>query len=129
MKDWRITDYKITNTDHHDGHDYHIVNAALAGQTDYLVTNDKAFSRGLNLDDFPFEILSSDEFLCLVYESAPELCLQVSHDELRYWQTKKQTDPSIAVNLPKTLRNAGCPIFAEKVRHMVLQINDETYRC
>lgn len=118
LKDFRITDYEIANTSHPDIHDHHVINAALSGNSQYLVTADQEFSDEL-LGQLPFEILTPDEMLLLIFDAAPESCLSVARSEHDYWSRKVESGEVQSFNLPNSLKNAGCPNFAEKVRLLV----------
>lgn len=97
-----------------DPFDAHVHAAAVACGAHYLVT--------FNVTDFPdpegllpYEVLTPDEFLTLVGESAPELVGEVALAMCTYW-LKKNGEAS----LPQRLKKAGCPTFAERVRATLL---------
>lgn len=107
----RIRHYEITHTGHPDPGDWHVVNAALQGNVDYLVTADKKFNRLKDDDALTFETHTADSFLILLDDSAPSVVRSVTADQLAYWRKKKKT-----FNLVTALRDAGAPEFAERVR-------------
>jgi hypothetical protein len=65
-------------------------------------------------------VLTADEFLLLVGDSAPELVAEVAVSMCRYW-FKRSGD----ANLPKKLKDAGCRLFAERVRAHLLANADK----
>jgi len=76
---------------------------------DFLVTtNTVDFTWDDNTS--PYELMSPDDFLVLVDDSAPELVAAVAADMCQYWVDRTGgADPCGA------LRVAGCPVFADRV--------------
>lgn len=102
-----------------DRYDLHIHSAALAAGCHMLITQDKGF---LNLpeehkDELAYEILSPDEFLILLDDSASQFVSSVTKQQSAYW-VKKRSDGKArdAVKLESALRKSDCPKFAERVR-------------
>ena len=92
-----------------DEHDAHVHAAAIACRADVLVTtNTVDFTWDDNTS--PYELMSPDDFLVLVDDSAPELVAAVAADMCQYWVDRTGgADPCGA------LRVAGCPVFADRV--------------
>lgn len=90
--------------------DAHVHAAAVACRADYLVTDD---SKGFVWDDnqSSYEVLTPDEFLVLVDDTTPDLVAAVTQLMGEYWLAQAGE-----AELPKRLRSAGCPQFAERVR-------------
>ena len=95
--------------------DAHVHAAAVACDAGILLT--------CNASDFvwdentsPYEVMHPDDFLVLVDDSAPHLVADVIDQMCAHW-LKRQGD----ADLPKWLRAAGCPRFAERVRRHLLQ--------
>lgn len=92
-----------------DPEDAHVHAAAVSCRADYLVTG--------NIKDFPddgampYEVLTPDEFLTLVDDSSPSLVHLAVRDQTEYWVKRRGE-----ADLPASLRAAGCPSFAERVR-------------
>ncbi len=105
-----------------DRYDLHIHSAALASGCHMLVTQDKGF---LELpeeqkDGLEYEILSPDEFLILLDDSASQFVSSVTKKQSAYWvKSRSESKTRVAVNLETALRKGGCPNFAARVRrHM-----------
>lgn len=107
----RVDDFQVGN-DYlgRDAFDAHVHAAAVACRADILLT--------VNATDFawdenepPYEVLTPDEFLVLIDDSAPELVAEVTVTMCRYWLNR-----SAEADLPKKLKGAGCPNFAERIR-------------
>lgn len=110
----RVDDFQVGDDKGKDALDAHVHAAAVACRADILLTT--------NVADFvwyenesPYEVLTPDEFLVLVDEAAPELVAEVAVKMCSYW-FKRSGD----ANLPKKLKDAGCPKFAERVRRHLL---------
>lgn len=116
----RVDDFEIGDDyKGKDAFDAHVHAAAVACRADILLTTNVAdFAWGEN--ESPYEALTPDEFLVLVDELAPELVAEVSVRMCRYW-FKRSGD----ANLPKKLKDAGCPQFAEWVRRHLLANADK----
>lgn len=97
-----------------DALDAHIHAAAVACRADILLTANTA-DFIWNENESPYEVLKPDEFLLLIDDAAPELLAEVTMSMCRYWFRR-----SGAANLPKKLKDAGCPRFAERVRGHLL---------
>lgn len=97
-----------------DALDAHIHAAAVACRADILLTASTA-DFIWNENESPYEVLKPDEFLLLIDDAAPELLAEVTMSMCRYWFRR-----SGAANLPKKLKDAGCPRFAERIRGHLL---------
>lgn len=107
---YRVDDFTVDSSyQGRDPKDAHIHAAAIACRASYLVTDDTGF----RWDDSsaPYELETSDDFFCIVDESAPQLVRDVVCQQLRYWIRRDGE-----ADLPAKLRSAGCPEFAEIVR-------------
>lgn len=103
-----------------DPHDAHVHAAAIAAQSDKLLTCDSGW-RDLDdevLDELPYEVYHPDSFFVLVDDSAPRVVRAVAVQQARY-QYKRDGE----VDLPAWLRRAGCPTFAEHVRTHMMTID------
>ncbi|RDB48579.1 PIN domain-containing protein [Tsukamurella tyrosinosolvens] len=107
----RIDGFDISHKGHPDRYDWHVVNAAIHGGVDYLVTDDAKFQSLINDDDLTFEPHTPDSVLVLIDDSAPSVIREVTIEQQEYWTRK----PGCS-SLPVALRNAGSPQFAERVR-------------
>ena len=109
----RVEDYNPATfvPDLADQNDAHVKAAAVACQADILLTCDKGFT---NSTDDLFEVYHPDDFFLLVADSNPSLVEQVVRLQVNYWRGK-----SGEADLPRALRNADCPQFAERVREIL----------
>lgn len=102
-----------------DRYDLHIHSAALASRCHILVTQDKGF---LNLsdkkkDELAYEILSPDEFLILLDDSASQYVSSVTKQQSLHWVKSRADNKTLGVlDLESALRKSGCPKFAARVR-------------
>ena len=115
--DGRIDGFEITNRDHPDRHDWHVVNAAASGCVGYLVTDDAKFERLAGNDDLEFETHTADTFLTLVDDSSPGLVRRVTAKQHAYWSAKPGHRP-----LPYALSLAGAPEFADRVQQRLQEL-------
>lgn len=102
-----------------DKDDLHVHAAAVAAQCDYLMTNDRKLYGDLSgeeLDELEYEVVSPDEFFCLVAESSPVLLDAAVTSQLRYWAEKTEHP-----RLDEHLREAECPNFAIFVKRAVMR--------
>lgn len=108
----RIDDFVIDDSfPGSDPHDQHVHAAAIAAGATYLITEDGKFrSEGIDLDSLPYEVHSADSFLTLVDDSAPKRVRAAARTQEEYWARKPR-----AKSLVEALRDAGCPVFAERV--------------
>lgn len=113
LRHQRIDRYDIVDRTHPDPFDWHVVNAAIQGQSDYLVTDDKIFQQLGNNDDLPFEVHTADSFLVLVAASSPKHLRAAVRDQ---WDYHCKQHEKRGFNLPKSLFQAGAPEFADIVR-------------
>ncbi|AIT61962.1 PIN domain-containing protein [Corynebacterium doosanense] len=111
LKYQRIQGYDILDQGHPDEGDWHVVNAAIHGNSTYLVTDDKTFLGLPDLDDFPFEVHTADSFFTLIADSSPERLRQAVEDQWNYYCEKRPGN----FNLVKNLKNAQAPEFALRV--------------
>jgi hypothetical protein len=96
-----------------DANDAHVHAAALACGADILLAGDAGFvGDGVDLDLLPYEVYTPDEFFVLAHDSAPHLIKTVTRQQTEYWREKQGRSP-----LAEYLVRAGCPQFAERVRH------------
>ena len=83
----------------------------IAADATYLITEDGKFrSEGIDLDSLPYEVHGADSFLVLVDDSAPRHVRAVTRTQEEYWARKPR-----AKSLVEALRDAECPVFAERV--------------
>ena len=97
-----------------DEHDLHVHAAAVDGQVSMVLTNDKGF---LDLPDavtdmLPYEVIDADSLFVLIDDSSPETVRRVT---ARVWGHLRKKDP--AADVAQLLVQAGCPRFAQRVRH------------
>ncbi|MFI9504463.1 PIN domain-containing protein [Nocardia sp. NPDC052566] len=92
--------------------DAHVHCAAVHGQVDILLTGNTKHFR--EIDDLPYEIYTPDEFFELVDDSAPNVVLAVTKEQLVYHC--QMSSRGSGVSLPEMLKKAGAPVFAERVR-------------
>lgn len=93
--------------------DGHVHAAAIACGADMLLTYN---TRDFADEGAPYEVLTPDEFLCLVDDATPALVAQAARRMCRFWLERIQE-----VDLPGSLRRAMCPHFAERVRQRLLE--------
>lgn len=116
----RVDDYLVAG-DYlgNDPNDAHVHAAAIACGADILLTqNVKDFARREN--ESSYEVLTPDEFFLLIDDSRPELVSKVTVSICEYWMNRK-----IEAELPKSLKEAGCPRFAERVRVHLFENQDK----
>lgn len=94
-----------------DPHDEHVHAAAVACQAQYLLTRDAGFHDLGVADQLPYEVYTPDDFFLLIDQSAPHVVKSVTSDQQAYWQARGGR-----CNLPRSLTEAGCPEFADRVR-------------
>ncbi|OHO52764.1 hypothetical protein HMPREF2635_01500 [Corynebacterium sp. HMSC035E02] len=94
-----------------DQDDYHVHAAAVASRADIVLTDNSQDDITTSSDAQHYEIVSADDFLMLVHDSAPHLVLRCTKQQLDYWQTQ-----SGFRGLDHALKRAGCPNFAGAVR-------------
>ncbi|PPK70130.1 PIN domain-containing protein [Actinokineospora auranticolor] len=95
-----------------DSDDRHVHAAALACRADIVLTCDNGFSAA-DPDSLPYEVYHPDAFFVLVDDSAPNLVHDVTREQTLYWANRQNG----RADLPNKLIAAGCPNFAERVRH------------
>lgn len=106
--DARIDDYP--NRDDSpcaDPFDAHLHNAAVAGRTDILVTQDTGFTELTEevRDSLPYEIYTPDEFLILVHDSSRRAAVAATERQIAYRQG----------DLQEKLVVERCPRFSSRV--------------
>lgn len=105
-----------------DRYDLHIHSAALASGCHMLVTQDKGF---LDLpeeqkDELAYEILSPDEFLILLDDSASQFVSSVTKKQSAYRvKSRSENKATGGMSLETALRKSGCPNFAVRVRRHI----------
>lgn len=105
-----------------DRYDLHIHSAAMAAGCHMLITQDKGF---LNLpeehkDELAYEILSPDEFILLLDDSASQFVSTVTKQQSAYWVKRRPEGKELgAMSLESALRKSGCPKFATRVRRHI----------
>lgn len=105
--------------------DLHVHSAAVAGGVDIVVTDDPFGllpPDGRGVDDLPYEVMTADEFLCLVVEQGPGAVCAVALKQARHG-VRRHGD----VNLVAHLKAAGCPRFAEHVRRICLSLDTASF--
>lgn len=113
LKYQRIDRFEVLDKSHPDRFDWHVINAAIAGGSDYLVTDDKKFRQLRESDALHFEVHTADSSFLLLTESSPEHLRIAVRDQ---WEYHLKRHANGGFNLPKQLTKAGAPEFAEKVR-------------
>ena len=107
----RVEDYTI-DPDYAgpDQHDAHVHAAALSGRADYLVT--------FNTQDFEwvgasnwYEVAHPDVCFQMIDDTSPQHVAAATEAMTKYWLGKRGE-----ADLPRQLRRADCPGFAERVR-------------
>lgn len=116
--DFRIDDFSAVAPEAlTDAGDRHVHAAAMDGDIDILVTDDKGFKRmrdALDLDALDYEVMTADEFFLLVDDSQPAIVLEAVRSQIDYYN-RIGDSPQLA----SKLRGAGCPGFADRVeRHL-----------
>ena len=106
-----------------DEDDLHVHSAAVAGTVDIVVTNDRYGLIAPDIDEastdaLPYEVHSADEFLCSLHQQAPQVVAQVAKSETLYW-----FDRNGEANICFSLKGAGAPDFAERVRLVSLRLS------
>ncbi|MFT4225599.1 MAG: PIN domain-containing protein [Micropruina sp.] len=115
----RVADFPIDkNWAGVDQNDRHVHSAARACQADILLTADVG---DFDHDAAPYSVYAPDDFFTLVDDSSPELLKEVAASEVRYWLARGR-EP----HLPRSLRAAGCPVFAERVRCHLLALDHQS---
>ncbi|WP_307867596.1 PIN domain-containing protein [Umezawaea beigongshangensis] len=109
----RVEDFVVDGTfPGVDGDDRHVHAAAVACRADFILTCDKGFSTaGCDAGSTPYEVYRPDEFFVLVDDSAPHLVRLVTREQTLYWVGREGR-----ADLAGKLIDAGCPVFAERVR-------------
>lgn len=121
----RVTDYSVPGSYRGpDPRDAHVHCAAEAcGATIVLTDNTADFVPvGADVDDLPYELYRPDELFVLVDESAGELVRRVTLEQARYFVQR-----SGSADLPRALSHAGAPMFAERVRLHLVELEDEIF--
>lgn len=102
-----------------DLHDAHIHSAAVHAGIAIIVSDNVRDFGGIyeDPDECPYEVYTSDEFLMLVARSAPDVVDAVA--QLQHDYHAKKGKP---FSLPKKLKDAGCPDFAQHIRERLQYI-------
>lgn len=114
----RVTDFAIdpgwAGTDPHDAH---VHAAATACGADILLTTNQ---RDFVSDSVTYSVYSPDELFVLVDDSASHVVKAAVRSNVQYWMARRR-EP----HLPQSLRDAGCPLFAERVRRHLLALSED----
>lgn len=113
----RIAGYSITaDLRDVDRHDAHVHAAAVHGRVNYVITDDGALQQFAadHDDELPYEVYTSDEFLMLVYESAPAIVEDTLVRQIRYHMRRNGV-----ANPSKALLAAGAAEFSVVVRELL----------
>ena len=94
-----------------DRHDYHVNAAAFTSQADIILTDNSPQDITITASEQRYEIMNADAFLMLIRDSAPNLVIECTSQQLEYWQKRKGFQ-----GLDDALRRAGCDNFASAVR-------------
>lgn len=113
FEDGRVEHFDIDGTyAGNDPDDAHIHAAALSCRADILLTcNVSDFADPSSQRPLPYDVMDPDEFFVWVDDLAPLAVSTVTRQQRDYW-FKRQGE----VHLPDSLRRAGAPGFAERVR-------------
>lgn len=114
MGENRISAFQIDDTvSYPDKYDAHVHSAAIHEGIGIIVSDDRTGFAGLypDPDNCPYEVHTADEFLTLVADSAPQVV-----DDVITAQFNHRTSKGQSFSLPKQLRDAQAPHFAEYVR-------------
>lgn len=108
IPDGRISGFTIdSDRTYRDPKDAHVHAAAVHGNVDILLTeNIKDFDD----DELPYEVITADQFLVLVDDSAPMLVRQVIREQVKYFSARRTS-----YSLPDALERADAPEFAARV--------------
>lgn len=111
----RISGYSIDpKIEYPDIYDAHVHAAAVQGEVDFVITADGDFTElGQIEDDLPYEVHSPDTFFCLLDDSSPNTVRAITRLQLEYWAKRSE---GRSFNLCDSLRAAGAPDFADRVR-------------
>ena len=92
--------------------DQHVHNAAAFCGADILLTdNIRDFG---DPDQLPYDLLTPDEFFCLIDSSSPHLVREVTRKQNAYWQGRRDRGQKVKP-MAKALQDAGCPEFADLI--------------
>lgn len=91
--------------------DYHVHAAAISSRATMILTQNSAEDITRTPDDEPYEIYCADDFFMLVIQSNPGCLLPCTEGQLAYWGRRGDGQ------LDDRLVKAGCPQFADAVRH------------
>lgn len=112
MTGGRIDSYDCTVPyDGVDPHDRHVHAAAVAGDVGVLVTGDSGLLALGSDPRTPYDVMTADDFLALVAESAPDAVLAVTRRKLDHAAARGG-----APDLAGRLEAARCPAFGAHVR-------------
>lgn len=115
LPDGRISGYTIDDArEYRDRKDAHVHAAATHGNVDLLLTNNiKDFTTD-DLDNLPYELITADDFLILIDDSAPRVVRKVTRQQTDHYSQRRNSH-----SLPDALDRAGAPDFAARVlRHL-----------
>ena len=113
-----ITDFAVTHPDWlADIDDAHVHSAAVVAGVEYLVTDDHGWDNA-PADELPYEVHTSDSFLCLCVESQEQVLANRVAAQLAYTWTRRSSDE---VDIVGPLKRAGAVHFAEEVRRLSCQ--------
>lgn len=94
-----------------DRNDYHVHAAAFASRADIILTDNSPQDITVTACEQCYEIMNADAFLMLIRDSAPNVVVECTRQQLEYWQKRKDFQ-----GLDDALRRAGCDSFAGAVR-------------
>lgn len=109
----KITGYQVDkDLDYTDPHDAHVHAAAVHGQVQYVVSNDKGFGDFTAAHDetLDYEHYTADGFLVLIDDNSAPTVRQVLIEQIDYYRQRGGS-----FNLVKMLQSAGAPKFAERI--------------
>lgn len=109
-------DYGFTGRDKGD---YHVHATAVYGEADYLLTSNKTSDFTDDPDSEPYEIITPDDFFVLIADSDPTGFVEVTKDQFDYYSANADR---FTGSMRDKLEDAGCPVFAGRVKAALSQI-------
>ncbi|MGU3409511.1 putative toxin-antitoxin system toxin component, PIN family [Microbacterium sp. M1A1_1b] len=106
-----------------DPDDRHVHAAAVACRADVLLTQDRGLAAA---PQSHYLVSGCDAFFTRIDDMAPAAVRDVCLQQVEYWATRT-SHPAEA--LVAALHDAGCPVFANRVRAHLAAIGNDDHRC